>query len=431
MNQRLRILQELGEELERRVMPTDRAEGGAGLRSRARVALARVRFGGAAAAVAVSIAIAVAVGAIVLLGHPRHASPGLTGSVSERQLVAQYAVLRRPQTAADRAAGLGPLARLNRPGRSESYTQSPSGKITNRQTTIVQRPAHYAEIPMLTRVIARDGATVTLFVVRATPNPAFHRPVPRAAEYSLHGYFLLASVPGPRSRLGLVAPLPSRQPATPTALRALSDKVVSVVPDGVARVRWTWPRQFNPDTFRYEPSLTVEATARDNVAIATAARMRYIAPLTATWYATDGTVIRSITNPSNSQQLGTSQLAKPAPQTPLSRRAQRNPATPNPVVIVPQSGTISTDFNFYFRALLNDAAYGEHVTGGPHPGCATRYAGGINRAAPGNPFLRGETIQDILNAAVRCPGTYRVSVFVVGPHNHRYPPFGSATFTVR
>jgi hypothetical protein len=432
MNQRLRVLQELGEEFERTVRPVDRAETvGTGLLSRVRLALARVRFGGAVFAFAASVAIAV--GAIVLLGHPHRNSQSLTGGATERQLAAQYAVLWRPQTVVDRAAGLGPLARLNRPGRSEAYTQSPSGKITNRQTKIIVRPAHYTDIPALTRVIERDGTTVTLFVLRASPNPAFHGQIPRAAQNNLHGYLLVASLSGPKPRLALVAPLPLRRLATRTALNTMTDKVVAVVPDGVARVRWTWPRQFNPDTFTYEPALSVEATVRDNVAIAATARMRFIAPLTATWYAADGTVIKSITNPNNRQQLGTAQLAKPAPQTPLSRRAVRDPATPNPVVVVPTVGTINTDFNYYFRALLNDAAYGERLTGGPHAGCATSYAGAINRAAPGNPFLRGETIQNILNGgyAVRCPGTYLVSVFVIGPHNHPYPPFGSATFTVR
>jgi hypothetical protein len=392
MNQRLRILRELGDEFERTVRPADRAETlGRGLLSRVRLALARVRFGRAAIALAVSVAIVVAVGAIVLLGHPHRNSQGVTGGASERQLVARYAVLRRPQTAADRAAGLAPLVRLNRPGRSYAHSESPTGKITNRQTRIIVRPVHYTYIPALTRVIARDGTTVTLFVLRADPNPAFHGPVRRSLRNNLHGYFLVASLAGPKPTLALVAPLPARRLATPTALNTRTDKVVAVVPDGVARVRWAWPRQFNPDTLTYEPALSVEATVRDNVAIAATARMRFIAPLTATWYAADGAVIRSITNPNNRQQLGTSQLAKPAPQTPLSRRAERDPATPNPVVVIPTVGTLNTDFNYYFRALLNDAAYGERLTGGPHPGCATSYAGAINRAAPGNPFLRGET----------------------------------------
>jgi len=121
MNQRIRVLQELGEELERvaRPKPTDsRAPSGPRLGSPPRISsrlargvgvARRVGFGGVVSAFVSVGSVVVVIGAIVLLGHAHRGSEPATGAASKRQLLAQYAILRRPQTAADRVdAGTPP-----------------------------------------------------------------------------------------------------------------------------------------------------------------------------------------------------------------------------------------------------------------------------------------------------------------------------------
>jgi hypothetical protein len=44
----------------------------------------------------------------------------------------------------------------------------------------------------------------------------------------------------------------------------------------------------------------------------------------------------------------------------------------------------------------------------------------------GDTYLEGGPL-----GVIKCPGTYRVSISVLNDHNKRYPPFGSASFTVR
>ena len=225
-----------------------------------------------------------------------------------------------------------------------------------------------------------------------------------------------------------------------------------MVPDGVARVSWGWPRQFDSGALSYVPPVGVSATVQDNVAVA-AAPERFASPSvtappeTVVRYAADGSVLaRFTTSRANSgdEVIATNDSQSPRPETPQSRRAERNPSTPNPVVIVPGLTSLKADRNgpgpqFFFKVLLNHRGYFERLTGGPRPGCVQSYPS--VRAGPGYgqtfssfavPTVRGDTFgQTVPIGAIACTGTYRLSVSVLDSHNHPYPPFGSATFTVR
>ena len=230
-------------------------------------------MGGIVSVLSAIVAIVVAVGALTLLGHDRQRSASRTGARSERQLVADYAVLRRPQTAADRNDA-GPL---DLPARSQVFDQG-------HQALRLE----YADIPSLTRVVTHDGIRVSLFVVHIT----LSRALPARVHQSTARGFVQIGAPG-TARVGnrlrglegyslwaRVAGAPDRHPRLVSsagsltilpALPAPADSIITVVSDNVARVGWTWPRQFNTTTLKYDPPLAIQAAAHNNIALAAAA----------------------------------------------------------------------------------------------------------------------------------------------------------------
>lgn len=420
------------------------------------VARRRVTLGGAVSGFAAIVAIAIAVGAVALLGHARPASKNATGGTSERELLAQYAVLRRPQTTADRVdAGAPPNLNAGPSAGGSSGKQSYTQRIVGL--------APLTNVPSLTRVVSLDGVKVSLFVEHLTPSnalptvithahPAAYRPggitregllFQRRNRNRLAGYTLWARVAGDiggqPARAQLVAPLKGPIKQVDGGLTGPGDVIFAVVPDEVAHVRWTWPPQFDTSTLKHDAALTIKAAASQNVVIARAAR--YLPPATATWYAASGQVITRLHNPNGSVagQYGTYDPSIPGPETQLSRRAKRNPSTSNPVLIVPNTASRSSARQFYFHVLLNNRTYFLRVTGGPHPGCVTP-----NPQAPQGPgygavlhppdqvAVRGDTYQGSSpRDIITCPGTYRLSISVLNNQNHPDPPFGSASFTVR
>jgi hypothetical protein len=134
--------------------------------------------------------------------------------------------------------------------------------------------------------------------------------------------------PGP----GSVAPAGSESAATLSGLgQARPDDsagvLLTIVPDGVARVEWTYPREdLLGRVYSYR---RIIACVVGNVAAVTAAIPRYPGPSSTIWLTADGHTIKSATYevfipvPSNPS-------GKPAPETALSRRAERDPSTPKP-----------------------------------------------------------------------------------------------------
>src|SRR5437764_15396553 len=150
MNQRLRVLDELGKEFERVLAGGQRTPR---------------RAGAAAIAASAAVVVAVVLGAALLL-RPAHHQPAATAS--KQALLSQFGVLRRPQTAADRAEAAAP-PNLNR-GMSVGGGQGASGAKSRHYTVRITGLAQYLDVPDLTRVVRVGGVSVTLFVERLIPS---------------------------------------------------------------------------------------------------------------------------------------------------------------------------------------------------------------------------------------------------------------------
>jgi hypothetical protein len=246
-------------------------------------------------------AIAVVVIAIAVTGHDRHGQGrhGQAASVGHsaefactRQLFAQLAVLRRPQTAADRTFDpqtvAGPVPGESHPSSSPLRQSSPSstsfpGAIEPDLTRLARtlpngRRVFFVVYKQQSGGFPASGqaiTTVQVFVVGDQPTSAV----------SPENFFP-----------DLVSNL-YRDPPTEVA------KVYySVVPDGVARVEWTFPHETIPAVKepgghvlpgRVFPRTELTASVQGNVAAAEAPRHPVFAPPYVTWLAADGHVIKS------------------------------------------------------------------------------------------------------------------------------------------
>jgi len=443
-------------------------------RSWLRTAARRARHVPAAVAPTISIVVALAIAlAAVLLLRPAHHHPAPTNAgASERQLLAQYAILRRPQTQADLAEA-GPAPSVNRETRFSGSGGRGPGRGTFHYTVRLTGLPRYHDIPGLTRVVHVGGVTVSLFVEDLLPSHQLPKAIvtgndPKAAARAVTrqqlelrlraaneraGYSLWARV-GRSGLAQLIAPGPSYGHArggrlgVPTAalwevatasLPGPGGRIVAIVPDTVARVSWTWPREFVSQALSYKPSVTIAATAVNNVAVAMAparfSSVEQVDPETVVRYDQSGRVIAHATDPSNSASVyleTTWDATTPGPETPRSRRAERDPSTPNPVV----TGSAR---QFFFHVLLNNRTYFLRVTGGPHSGCVKTnpqdpsgpgYGAALHPGA--EPTARGDTyLGGSPPGIISCPGIYRLSISVLNAHSQPYRPFGSATFVVR
>jgi hypothetical protein len=127
----------------------------------------------------------------------------------------------------------------------------------------------------------------------------------------------------------------------------------------------------------------------------------------------------------------------PAAPTKLSRRAERDPATPNPVTVTPRASGAHTAFKLTFRALLNGGGYSYLIkTNGPRrcQRAAELATGGDGVAIGGTPIVRGQTITKTLEPPPEglCPGRYRVYVAYSNPEAGTLQnfPFATVRFTV-
>lgn len=440
-------------------------------------------LGGAVVAFSVVLALAIAVVAIATLGHSRPATA--PGRASLKVLLAQYAVLRRPQTAADRAlAGRAPV--IGSTGGFSAGSGPPGGgHMTSYYRVRISGLSHYVAIPRMTRVVVADGVRVALFVeryVRVTtpPKVKITGNDRRQAERQLRGYLRIAQrlqarqiaqasdilvVKAPGQRAQALSPITGysgrvlrNDPGTigsaqvhNASFTAPGGKIVALEPDGVTVVRWAWPREWDAAQLRYLPAVSVAARVSDNVAIAAAPprfRGAYaIGPARVALTRTGGarSSVYFDQNGAAATWLTTSPgtLSKPAPETALSRAAERNPATPNRVFLVPSSVPLRTTpsgsgFQIEFRALLNHATYYATITDEAHAACVrpSFVRGVVTYGAPlvfggQRSAARGSIFAGSLSVMLRCRGAYRVRVAVIGPHGHPYAPFGSATLTVR
>ncbi len=216
------------------------------------------------------------------------------------------------------------------------------------------------------------------------------------------------------------------------------ERVIVVVPDGVRRVRFIVPRQPAGPIYGsriYPRVVTLTAPVRGNVAAVQIDRV-CCERIPMVWYGADGRILKRVGDFAAAARA----VAPPSPgsETALSRAAERDPATPNPVSVMPVSGGVRTAFHVHFDVLLNGADYYYKITGS--------HTGGTNCMVPppgqaGNPnALRGDVSNAIVvhaePDAAFCPGTYHLSVGVIdlgifGGLKRPGKPFGSATFTIR
>jgi hypothetical protein len=341
---------------------------------------------------------------------------------SRRKLIDELAPLRRPQTAAERAFA----QRLNH--HREPFFYYPGWAID--------------------RGLVRDAMTTSwgehLYLVPLTPptpqqvhrrHGAEARTV-RPAEWVLvyGGRFTWAA--GSADRVGAGSVGESRW--GPGGPASGVERGFALVPDGVSRITYILARQpfgstYGDPTYARVARLTVPVLG--NVAAWQARRSPGDAWI---WHAADGRVLKRFGNPAAAAKVVP--IKQPGPATALSRAAERNPSTPNPVSITPTTGGAHTLFKLHFGALLNDADYGFRVTG--HSCLGYQFAGGFGGPdSPGD--LRGDQVDAPLTAFERralCPGTYHVAVRVSGlepmgtlrpvGRRIRAKPFGSVTFTV-
>jgi hypothetical protein len=161
-----------------------------------------------------------------------------------QHLIARLAVLRRPQTSPDRL---------------------PHGLHFLRQAGVI--------VPDLTRLVRTFGKE-RIYLVVATPdarsNPIWSpRLGDQAALVAVSGHNAAESIPVPAldlddaDEVALLSPTPALRPThhPGVVLRSASARYVGLVPDGVTRVRWTFPDQ------EYRPGAIVEATVKNNVAV--------------------------------------------------------------------------------------------------------------------------------------------------------------------
>jgi len=127
---------------------------------------------------------------------------------------------------------------------------------------------------------------------------------------------------------------------------------------------------------------------------------------------------------------------KPSAPTALSRQAEHDPATPNPVTVTPLAGGGHTVFVLTFRALLNGGGYSYNVQAEGAPACqraAERAGGGDGVTIGGTPIVRGQTITKTFKPPPSglCPGHYRVYVAYDNPESQlQNYPFATVRFVV-
>jgi hypothetical protein len=189
----------------------------------------------------------------------------------------------------------------------------------------------------------------------------------------------------------------------------------------------------------------------DNVAVA-AAPPRFadpfqIGPYVVTLSGAGGAALNRYVDPSNDAQVWGSTTydpSTPGPETPLSRAAERNPSTPNPIVLQPTSARLGSRWlgagtGVLFNVLLNNRAYELSISGAPRAGCIRPRPGAAPVDSLIEPYTAGDQVYvrgDTVTATTRpaglmCRGTYRISVAVVGARGRPHAPFGTATLTVR
>jgi hypothetical protein len=245
-------------------------------------------FGWLGLAIGSGLAVVVALAAVlVLAGHRGQVRHPATQPDCTQQLLAQLAVLRRPQTAADRAFHAPPIP----------------GGASGREDRFP-----FVSVPALTRLARTlpNGSRVFL---------AVYAPVPGGVDAPLGDLafvFVAGREGGTPTLEGEVSAAVLDSPPQFPAI-APGGVWLSVVPDRVTRVRWTFPREQLPDrpallharSGHVFPATTVTAQVVGNIAAANVNRRAFLIPSGTTWLGLKGQPIKTVRYPTIAQQIKT------------------------------------------------------------------------------------------------------------------------------
>jgi hypothetical protein len=377
------------------------------------------------------VAVAIAVLALTQIRH-RTASPRpapTTTQTRERQaLLDILGVLRRPQTPVDLDSKL--LTRALE-GPASPFLGLPDRALIRRATTTPWGSPVFL-VPMGPGSVARVKAAFG----RRKPPPALVRRVTLPTERLMEVDSSGSGGDSDAADIEAGHALGTDGAGHSFAGGSTQTRIILIVPDGVATVAFTFPRQadrHDPGAPIYRRSLTVTAPVHGNVVAVQVPRECCGSDLPMTWYASDGHVVKRLGGLAAVNRVAP--VAKPGPETARSRAAERDPATPNHVWVTPVTGGPLANYMVHFRVLLNHADYAYSFSAPRCPGLSL--SGG---EGGGRNDIRGHRFSGSLSGNVPstgwCPGTYRISVRVMdlgraGNLKHPTKPFGAATFTVR
>jgi hypothetical protein len=380
-------------------------------------------------ALGVAVTVAIAVVALTQIRHraaSHHHAPATTQTRERQALLDVLAVLRRPQTSADLDSKL--LTRSLEGGFGPF--QGPPDRVLIRRATTTPWGSPVFLVPVGPGSVARAEAALG----RRHLPPALVRnitlPTERLAEIDSSG----SGGGSTAADIEAGHALSTQGAGRSFAGGSTRTRIILIVPDGVARVAFIFPRQADrndPGAPIYRHALTVTAPVHANVAAVQVPRECCGSDLPMIWYAPDGHVVKRFGSLAAVNRVAP--VAKPGPETPQSRAAERDPSTPNHVWVTPAAGGRHAGYTLHFRLLLSDAGYQLSFSG-------TRCKAITFPGGQGGPTeLRGDLFSanlDAVDGQTWCPGTYHVSVTVsdlgrAGRLTHRPHPFGTATFTVR
>ena len=258
---------------------------------------ARLRSTGGVVAAVSSVAVVLALGAIALLVHGRGTVAG--GSGGAQELISRLAVLRRPQTPADLLPSRLHIA----------SPLTPRGRI----------------VPQFTRLVrSLPDARLYLVVTTWSPDSIWSRQFgDQVSIVEISGGHGTETVPIPAADLTNANEVSEITPAGLGARPQRGAYWVGIVPDGVARARWTFAKNLT------EPGPVLDAAVANNVAVTTASPSGSPVPLRAAWYAPNGQRVAT-----SNQALLAAQAAKRAGQkAQLIRGVREHPYHADPSLL--------------------------------------------------------------------------------------------------
>ena len=227
-------------------------------------AVRRLPFGGLAVAFGAAVTVLVAVVAVLVVGHHTPASESggdvPAGARSLGSLVSELAILRRPQTIADRHA-------------PASVTSGPEvvHNLTRLAATVSAPGAEAVRVYLVVRMLGGNGSA-------------------SGATHGSVAAVVTATIVSATGRVGVVGNGWAGSLTRPVGVSQANGLDASIVPDGVARVKWVFAQAGAAS--EVHQLITVYPTVRNNVALAPVARHQGLLA-SVTWYDANGHVIQT------------------------------------------------------------------------------------------------------------------------------------------